>query len=124
MIEISKEIEFSAAHHLRDYVGKCENLHGHNWLVRVHVRGEKPLSGGMLIDFGELKQAMRQVIEKLDHKDLNSVPPFDKLDPSSELIAEYICKEISLLVDRPGAKVNRVEVWESHGSRATYYRDE
>jgi len=124
MFEVFKEIEFSAAHHLRDYIGKCEHPHGHNWRVRLYIRGASPLSGGMLIDFGEIKKVLREVTDRLDHKDLNEVPPFDHLEPSSELLAKYIAEESAKLLDREGAYVHRVDVWETRGSCATYIRDD
>src|ERR1700683_4088970 len=93
MYEVSVDETFAAAHQLRDYGGKCEDLHGHNYKVRVVVTGEKLDDTGLLCDFVDLKHALRTVIRSLDHKYLNELPPFDKLNPSAENIAWYICEE-------------------------------
>src|SRR5262245_37045621 len=83
--EVSIEMEFSSAHALRGYRGKCENTHGHNYRVEVHVRGERLDDIGLLVDFRELKAATRRVVEYLDHKNINELPPFDvELNPSAE----------------------------------------
>ena len=82
MYEVMIEEEFSAAHALRGYRGKCENLHGHNWKVEVYVRGERLDAVGMLVDFKELKAATRRVMQYLDHQNLNELRPFDVADES------------------------------------------
>ena len=73
MFEVRVEADFAAAHFLRDYNGKCENLHGHNYKVYAHVRGNKLDEGGMLLDFSELKKTLRDVCALLDHYNLNEV---------------------------------------------------
>ncbi len=110
---------FAAAHSLRNFKGRCEALHGHNWRVEVVVRGENLDQAGLVMDFGELKALMRQVLDGLDHRYLNEVPPFDRLNPSSELIARYIYQEIARRLP-PGVEMARVSAWESEDSRATY----
>ena len=82
--------KISSAHQLREYQGKCERLHGHNWTIRVTVSGNELDKCGMLIDFGILKQRLKNILEILDHRFINEVPPFDKINPSAENIAEYI----------------------------------
>jgi 6-pyruvoyltetrahydropterin/6-carboxytetrahydropterin synthase len=123
MYLISIEDDFSSAHQLREFQGKCENLHGHNWLVRVELRGEILDKAGMLIDFGVAKQYLKEILEELDHKYLNDVSPFDRLNPSAENISRYIYEKMqNALKDKyKEVKVNRVDVWESHRSRATYF---
>ena len=111
------EADFAAAHFLSRYRGKCERLHGHNYKVRVWAKGESLGSGGMLLDFGELKGALRSVLEGLDHSLLNDVPEFDN-DPSAERIAEYIYKAIAKKL--PGAPLHAVEVFETETSMARY----
>lgn len=122
--EVAKEVTFAAAHHLRNYHGKCESVHGHNFRVRVTLRGETLGPGGMLVDFKQLKNAMWSVIDALDHHDLNTVPPFDEIEPSSEHIAAYIARGVQTAVATfSAARVHKVEVWETPTSRATYYPD-
>ena len=87
MYEVRVEADFAAAHFLRDYHGKCENLHGHNYKVYAHVSGNKLNEGGMLLDFTFLKTALRDVCKELDHTNLNDNPVFDQ-NPSAERIAE------------------------------------
>ena len=93
MYEVRVTADFAAAHFLRDYNGKCENLHGHNYKVYVHVRGEKLNEGGMLLDFSLLKAVLREVIGKLDHTNLNDLEYFDQ-NPSAERIATYIYEKV------------------------------
>lgn len=111
---------FASAHNLRGYEGKCEELHGHNWKVAVRVVAEKLDSLGMVVDFGSLKEELQIIIEKLDHKYLNAVPPFDTLNPSSENIAHFIFQELSKVMNREERKVSSVSVWESDSSVATF----
>lgn len=124
MFEVSVEAGFAAAHQLRNYRGKCENLHGHNYKVRVTVQGEDLNSIGLLADFTELKAALREISEFLDHKFLNEIPPFTEINPSAENVAKYICDELQKSL-REGAsevpvKIAEVKVWETDTSTATY----
>lgn len=123
MYEVEIIASFSAAHRLRNYNGKCEHLHGHNYRVHVACRAAAPGEGGMVIDFGVLKKATGTVIERLDHTFLNDVQPFDKIDPSAENIARFIYDEIGKNLDDYGDLLHSVSVWESDSSRATYVRD-
>ena len=89
MFEVRVTADFAAAHFLRDYNGKCEKLHGHNYKVYAHVKGPELNEGGMLLDFSKLKAALRTVCKQLDHTNLNDLPVFDQ-NPSAERIAMYI----------------------------------
>jgi 6-pyruvoyltetrahydropterin/6-carboxytetrahydropterin synthase len=122
MYEVTVDQGFAAAHNLRDYKGKCENLHGHNYKVRVTLSGKELDSTGLLYDFVNLKQAMQSVIRSLDHVYLNEFPPFDKLNPSAENIAKYIYDEMSKQLPKAanGADVSSITVWESDLTAATY----
>ena len=122
MYEVSVEETFAAAHNLRNYKGKCEDLHGHNYKVRVVLAGKELDSTGLLYDFVHLKQAIQAVIRKLDHKYLNELPPFDQLNPSAENIARYIHDETAkqLPAAANGAGVASVTVWETETSAAVY----
>lgn len=93
MYEVRVEAGFSAAHFLNDYHGKCEQLHGHNYTVYAHVRGDVLDKGGMLLDFSVLKKALRSVCGTLDHRNLNDIAAFSQ-NPSAERIAEYIYRGI------------------------------
>src|SRR5579862_4487165 len=93
MYEVSVDETFAAAHNLRDYKGKCENLHGHNYKVRIALAGEELDATGLLYDFVHLKQVVQSVVRALDHTYLNEFPPFDRLNPSAENIARYIYDE-------------------------------
>ncbi len=121
MFEVSVEETFAAGHALRNYHGKCENVHGHNYRLRVTLAGERLDETGLLVDFTLVKQLMNAVVERLDHQFLNDVPPFDVLNPSAENMARYIYDEISkgLPVGSP-ARVSEIKLWETDTSIATY----
>ncbi|MBE9528463.1 MAG: 6-carboxytetrahydropterin synthase QueD [Proteobacteria bacterium] len=121
MFEITVESTFSSAHQLREYKGSCENLHGHNWRVMVSVGSEGLDSLGMVVDFRVLKREVEAVIERLDHKFINEVPPFDSINPTAENISKYIYEEISKSLASEGVKILKVKVWESEKAAATYY---
>ena len=109
MYEVSVDETFAAAHNLRNYRGKCENLHGHNYKVRITLAGQELDSTGLLYDFVQLKKAIQDVIRSLDHTYLNECPPFDVLNPSAENIARYIYDETARqLPGRPTARESRV----------------
>ncbi len=112
---------FSAAHALNKYKGKCENLHGHNWIVKVSLSSNKLDETGMVMDFTDIKAVLKSILSKLDHKYLNKVPPFDKVNPTAENLAEYILEKLAKSIKLP-VKINEVEVWESETSSATVSR--
>jgi len=116
---------FSSSHQLRNYRGKCENLHGHNFIVEVMIEGTKLDSEiEYLLDFKTLKQMLKQIIEPLDHIHLNDFPPFDKINPSSENLARYIYKEMEKqLSSFDDIYISYVAVAESEKSIA-YYMEE
>ncbi|MFH1202377.1 MAG: 6-carboxytetrahydropterin synthase QueD [Candidatus Omnitrophota bacterium] len=117
MYSIKVEADFSSAHNLRGYRGKCEGLHGHNWKVEAVVENTALDKTGMLLDFKILKMRLNRVLEKLDHKYLNNLACFKKINPTSENIAKYIYDKLKSKV----AGLKYVTVWESHNSQATYY---
>lgn len=121
MFELKIVTRFAAAHQLKMVSQKCENLHGHNWKVEVRVAGEKLNSAGVLVDFGELKKQVAEIIEELDHRFLNETEFFNNnTPPSSENIAFYIAKGLEKKLDGAGARVTRVSAWESDDACATY----
>ncbi len=120
--EIFVKMEFSAAHYLRNYPGNCERLHGHNWGVEVAVRTARLDSIDVGIDFRDLKKAVSQVIDELDHKNLNEIDEFRERNPSSELIAVHIFRKVrDALAHRPDVCVSRVTVSETPRSGVTYW---
>jgi 6-pyruvoyltetrahydropterin/6-carboxytetrahydropterin synthase len=108
---------FSAAHSLRNYQGKCERLHGHNWRVEVTVASEQLDQAGMGLDFTVLREKTTAV---LDHRFLNECAPFTELNPSSELLARHLFERLAGCVDDGRVRVAAVKVWESEGSWAEY----
>lgn len=116
MFELSVESHFSSAHRLLNYQGKCENLHGHNWKVEITVAGENLDKSGMLIDFKILKAQLKEVLEDLDHKDLNNLEAFREVSPSSENIAKYIYEKLKESMPQ----LKQVAVWETEKARAVY----
>jgi 6-pyruvoyltetrahydropterin/6-carboxytetrahydropterin synthase len=122
MYEVSVDETFAAAHNLRNYRGKCENLHGHNYKVRITLAGQELDSTGLLYDFVQLKKAIQDVIRSLDHIYLNEFPPFDVLNPSAENIARYIYDETAKKLPGAanGAGIASITIWESEVTAATY----
>ncbi len=116
MYEVRIETNFSSAHHLLNYKGKCENMHGHNWKVEVSVKGEILDKSNILVDFKVLKKKVNEIVDYLDHKDLNELPEFKDISPSSEIIAKYIFEE----VQKEFENVSKVSVYETPTSCATY----
>jgi 6-pyruvoyltetrahydropterin/6-carboxytetrahydropterin synthase len=121
MYELKVVTDFAAAHQLKMVAEKCENLHGHNWKIEVCVAGEHLNPAGVLIDFGELKQYVSEIMERLDHKFLNELEYFhDDNPPSSENIARYIADALQSMINDSDVKVTRVTSWESENACATY----
>jgi 6-pyruvoyltetrahydropterin/6-carboxytetrahydropterin synthase len=120
MFEISVEYSFAAGHALRGYKGKCENVHGHNYKVRVTVAGEQLNSTGLLMDFIDLRSALKTLAEPLDHRLMNEIPPFDGLNPSAENLAKYFSEGLEAQVRAHGLRVTSVTVWETDTTSATF----
>jgi 6-pyruvoyltetrahydropterin/6-carboxytetrahydropterin synthase len=120
--EISKDFLFSAAHQIRFHGGKCERLHGHNWRVRVHVRASELNRIGMVVDFADLQKWVAEVGSRLDHQNVNEIPPFDEINTTAELIARFFHAEVGKKAASEGGRVSvsKVEVWENEGSLAVY----
>jgi 6-pyruvoyltetrahydropterin/6-carboxytetrahydropterin synthase len=116
-------LDFAAAHLLRNYEGVCNRLHGHNWKVEVLVTATKLDEVGMGMDFKVIKDATRELIGKLDHRNLNDIPPFDKINPTAENISEYLYSELSNELNTDGIKVSAVTLWETDRACVTYSED-
>jgi len=119
--EVMIERNFSSAHQLRGYKGKCENLHGHNYKVEIFAKGSELNNIGLLIDFGDLKEAADEIVDYFDHRNLNELPPFDEeLNPSAENLARYIQEYISSRIEDERVTVYKVRCYETPTSIATY----
>ncbi len=121
MFELKVVTHFAAAHQLKMVAKKCENLHGHNWKIEVCVAGENLNDAGILVDFGELKKNISEIMTSLDHKFLNELDYFnDQNPPSSENIALYIANSLHIMLKDPKIRVTSVTAWESEDACATY----
>ena len=122
MYEVRVTANFSSAHFLRGYLGKCENLHGHNWKVEAAVKGGNLNKIGILADFKQVKQMLNEILSQLDHKNLNEIVFFRDNNPSSENLAFYVFKKMQdSLKGFPGLSLSKVKVWEQENSCAVYY---
>ena len=121
MFELKIVTHFSAAHQLKMVAEKCENLHGHNWKIEVYVAGKSLNNAGVLMDFGEIKQHVSEIITRLDHKFLNELDFFnDNNPPSSENIARHVATSLQAMIKAPEIHISRVTAWESENACATY----
>jgi 6-pyruvoyltetrahydropterin/6-carboxytetrahydropterin synthase len=124
MFEVSVEDTFASGHALRGYRGKCENPHGHNYKVQITLQGQSLDNIGLLFDFKDLKVAMNDIIDRLDHKFINDIAPFTDLNPSAENMAKYFYEEINVLLEDKTSgrvKVKEVKMWETDTTVATYF---
>jgi len=124
MYELTVERGFSSGHYLRNYKGKCENPHGHNYKVKITLRGESLDHAGLLLDFRDLKLVMHPVIDRLDHQMLNDLEPFTTLNPSAENLAKYFYDETNRqLAEMTGGRVHVKDctIYETDTTTATYY---
>lgn len=119
MFEVKVESHFSSAHHLLNYCGECENQHGHNWKVEVYARGKTLDKSNILIDFKVLKSKLNKVMAYLDHTDINTLPEFENVSPSSEIISKFIYDRLK--EDLP--QIHKVCVWETERARASYWEE-
>lgn len=120
MFEVCVEYGFAAGHALRNYKGKCENIHGHNYRVQVTVAGDKLDAAGLLVDFSDLRRDIQSLVSGLDHQFLNQVAPFDTLNPSAENLAKYIGDGMVSQIEGQDLRIQAVTVWETDTSSATY----
>jgi 6-pyruvoyltetrahydropterin/6-carboxytetrahydropterin synthase len=120
MYELKIITEFSAAHNLRNFRGKCEALHGHNWKVEVVLSGKDLDESGVVLDFAEVKAATSEIMSEIDHRYLNDLPFFTENNPSSENIARYIFHRLQDIIDNERVRIRRVTAWESQDACASY----
>jgi 6-pyruvoyltetrahydropterin/6-carboxytetrahydropterin synthase len=123
MFEVQKSAEFAAAHSLRDYDGPCARNHGHNYRVEVVVRGRRLDDRRMIIDFHSIDEILAPVVRRIDHRNLNEIPPFDTVNPTAEAIAAWFFGELrDAVAERTGGTgyLAAVRLWETPDSCATY----
>lgn len=116
--EVMVAEEFSAAHKLNQYPGNCANIHGHTWRIELYISGNKLDEIGMLIDFRQAKSVLSEVIKSFDHQFINSINPFNQINPTAENLASYIYDQVKLLL--PDYNIAKVKVWESSSSCVSY----
>jgi 6-pyruvoyltetrahydropterin/6-carboxytetrahydropterin synthase len=124
MFEVTVEDTFAAGHYLRNYKGKCENPHGHNYKVRVTLAGRELDKAGLLLDFKDLREVMRHVTDRLDHQMINDLEPFKVLNPSAENLAKYFYDESNSrlqTVTNGRVHIRSVTVYETDTTTATYF---
>jgi 6-pyruvoyltetrahydropterin/6-carboxytetrahydropterin synthase len=121
MHTIFKDFTFAAAHAIRGHTRGCENLHGHNYRVRVHLRAATLDKLGMVLDFADLKTLVEDVLGPFDHRVINDIAPFDQRNTTAELLSQYVFEQVEQrLAGDPRVGVARVEVWENESSCAVF----
>jgi 6-pyruvoyltetrahydropterin/6-carboxytetrahydropterin synthase len=123
MYEVTVEDTFSSGHYLRNYKGKCEKPHGHNYRVRVTLSGEELDHAGLLLDFKDLKEVLRPVVNYLDHQMMNELEPFTTLNPSAENIAKYFYEQTNQHlkgISKGRVRVKDITIWETDTTTARY----
>jgi 6-pyruvoyltetrahydropterin/6-carboxytetrahydropterin synthase len=123
MYEVTVEDTFAAGHYLRNYKGKCENPHGHNYKVRITLSGRELDKAGLLLDFKDLREVMKGTIERLDHQMINELEPFTELNPSAENLAKYFYDQSNAKLEHVTSgrvRVKSVTIYETETTTATY----
>jgi 6-pyruvoyltetrahydropterin/6-carboxytetrahydropterin synthase len=123
MYEITVEKHFEAAHYLRGYQGKCENVHGHRYRVVVKIKALNLNEIGLAYDFTDLKRHLKDILDRYDHACLNDIPPFDEINPSAENIASTIYNELKEKLAAAPVTLTAVEAWESPEQGVAYRPD-
>jgi len=123
VFEVYVKTHFSAAHSLEGYPGDCARVHGHNWIIEVFVKCKELDEIGIGIDFRDIKQAVKEVIEGLDHFNLNDLPAFKEVNPTSENIAKFLYQELGQKLNSDVVKVSKVKVCETPGAGALYWEE-
>ena len=120
MFKLIVKKEFSSAHILHGHPGNCKRMHGHNWLVEAEIQGDNTNEIGMVIDFKDIKNNLKEIISMLDHQFLNDLEPFINENPTAENISKYIYKELSNNINTDNIKVSKIKLWETNNSAVTY----
>ena len=123
MFEVTRKARFSAAHFLRGYPGACARPHGHNWTIEVVIRAARLDASGMVLDFLDLGRAIDAVVERVDHRNLNDLPPFDEVNPTSENLAAWFHQELTTTLEPLGVAPHLVRVWEVPDCSAACWKE-
>ena len=123
VFEVYVQTHFSAAHSLKGYPGDCARTHGHNWIIDVFVKCKKLDIIGIGIDFREIKEGVKDVLVSLDHFNLNDLPIFKEVNPTSENIAKYLYEELGRKLNSDVVKVSKIKVSETPGAGAFYWEE-
>jgi len=123
MYELTVTASLAAAHHLRGYQGKCENVHGHNYRVEATVAATSLNKTGLAMDFQDLKRHLKAVVERFDHTDLNEAAEFQELNPSCEVLSRVLYQDLARAVQGTGVRVLRMRVWETDTACVTYHEE-
>jgi 6-pyruvoyltetrahydropterin/6-carboxytetrahydropterin synthase len=121
--EVYVKTHFSAAHALVGYDGNCARMHGHNWIVEVYVQCKKLNEIGIGLDFRDIKAAVKKVLSDLDHYNLNELPTFKRINPTSENIAQFLYAEIGKMLNSEYVRISKVKVCETPGAGAYYWEE-
>ena len=119
--ELMVRTDFAAAHALRGYPGDCARLHGHNWRVELYVECSALDELGLGIDYKVMKQELKKALAPWDHYNLNDIPPFDTINPSSENVAIVLYKEMSCRLDDARVRVSRIVIGETCTAKVSYW---
>lgn len=119
---VTKDFTFAAAHFIRGHQGGCQNLHGHNYRVRIHVEATTLDHLGMVVDFADIKREAQEILGPFDHAVINEIPPFDVLNTTAELLAGHFLERFAGRLDDERVRVVRIDVWETDTSCATATR--
>ena len=114
------QVEISAAHSLRGYVGDCARVHGHNWKILAEIKTKQLNDIGIGIDFKELKKAMKEISDILDHQYINEIPPFDKINPTAENISKWFYDMLSEQINDDIVKLSSITIYETDRSSVKY----
>jgi 6-pyruvoyltetrahydropterin/6-carboxytetrahydropterin synthase len=121
MYELKVVTNFSAAHRLNNFYGKCEALHGHNWKVEIFISADSLDEAGLVLDFGKIKAHANELLSEIDHTFLNELQAFQHQNPSSENMARYLFERLGQAINDGRVKITRVSVWESDNTSASYF---
>ena len=120
MFRLTVRRRFSAAHNLRQYDGKCAQLHGHNYKAEITIQGDRLDEAGMIVDFGELKAICDGVLDRFDHTYLNELPEFAEANVTAENLAAFIFHALNDALSHPSVSVHEVKLYETEDSAVTY----
>ncbi|MGV8075535.1 MAG: 6-carboxytetrahydropterin synthase [Syntrophobacteraceae bacterium] len=123
MFEVFVKTDFSAAHSIRGYPGNCVRVHGHNWTVEVYAQCRELNDLGIAVDFRDIRLALKDVLAGMDHYDLNELPAFKDVNPTSENVARFLYHELSGLINTDRVRISRIKVSEAQGAAASYWED-